>query len=799
MASKGLSNPYYELRDRYDVIVVGSGYGASIAASRFARAGYSVCVLERGKEYLPKDFPNTATTAVPEMQIVSAEGVEAKLPSNPLGLYNIHLNKEVNVVVGCGLGGTSLINANVSIKPDARVFEDARWPKAFRDDKVGVTAAYQHAADMLKINPYPVGNPGYPELPKAKALRSSATKVGYPASYVDINVNFTVDGANHVGVEQRPCNNCGDCCSGCRYTAKNTLDKNYLPDAKNHGAQIFTQIRVQHVSKETDGSWKVHYLQQPGKPAKGTPAPSFLRAGIVVLGAGSLGSTEILLRSKANGLAVSSQTGKSFSGNGDVLAFSYNADVDVNGIGFGKDEASARHAVGPCITSVIDCRDSNKPLEEGMVIEEGSIPGALGSVLPKIFSAAAAAFGEDTDSGVWDATKESYRQVESLTRGYKYGATRNTQTCLVMAHDGQAGVLDLANDRIRLRWPGYANTPIFKSIKDNMRKATTALGATFLENPITEELLGSRLITVHPLGGCVMGEDRTQGVVDHRCEVFDAAAKDAKATHAGLYVMDGAVVPRALGVNPLFTISAVSERAVAIAVKERNRELSYTFAKAAVHIDDVSSTGVTFTEVMRGFADSKATDFEAAYQAGKAKGTSVAGLSFRLTVTMDDMKRFIENNDHLGSLTGTVECPLLSDAPLSVSEGKFNLFTLAKDDKTIRNMLYRAVITTREGKQFYFAGQKNVRLDGKLSVEQIWDDTSTLYVTIYEGAEESGKVVARGIQKILIPDFVDQLKTVNATRLHDPKESVTAVTRFGTFFFGQLWETYVEEGGVKAA
>lgn len=799
MKNHGLANKYYEMKDRYDVIVVGSGYGASIAASRFSRAGYNVCVLERGKEYLPEDFPNTAVGATPEMHIESAEGIVSKLPENPLGLYNFHINKDLNVLVGCGLGGTSLINANVSIKPDPRVFEDKVWPEAIRNDMNGLKKAYDDAKEMLKATPYPVGEAGYPELQKTKALFKSGEKVGYQTKYLDLNVNFEVSGKNHVGVEQLPCNNCGDCCSGCRNKAKNTLDKNYLPDAKNHGTHIFTQMEVRHIEKNADGSWSVHYLQQPGMPLKGSPKTSFIMADIVVVGAGSLGSTEILMRSKEEGLAISNNIGRSFSGNGDVLAFSYNTDDEVNSIGFGDDSPSKRNAVGPCITAAIDARPADKPLSEGMIIEEGAAPGALGALLPKLFSSAASAFGVDTDSGFLDNTKETYRQAESLIRGYTKGATYNTQTCLIMSNDDQDGKLDLKNDRIRVLWPGYAKKEIFKRVKENMIKATSALGGTYLENPISERFFGEKLITVHPLGGCAMGDDSGSGVVNHKCEVFDAASSDKKAVHEGLYVMDGSVIPRSLGVNPLFTICAVSERAAAIAVAQRGRQTTYDFPAANVVIEDKSKVGVTFTEVMRGFASKDADDFEGGFKKGKMQGKAKAGLQFRLTVTMDDMDEFIANRDHLGSLTGYLECPLLSDEALSVSQGKFNLFVEKKGDSTIKNMDYSMVLTSKEGEQFYFVGKKNVRSDGKFSVEEIWEDTSTLYVTIYEGVDENGNVFAKGIQKILIADFVDQLETSCATRINDPKKAVKALGKFGEFFFGELWETYVEKGKKKVA
>ena len=121
----------------------------------------------------------------------------------------------------------------------------------------------------------------------------------------------------------------------------------------------------------------MHYqLVESGREAFDAPT-LFLTADLVVLAAGTLGSTEILLRSKAAGLSASDRTGFRFTGNGDALGFSYNTDETINGVGYGDRDPAGREPVGPCITGLIDLR--NQPnLDDGMVIEDGSIPGAMG-------------------------------------------------------------------------------------------------------------------------------------------------------------------------------------------------------------------------------------------------------------------------------------------------------------------------------------------------------------------------------------------------------------------------------------
>src|SRR5215471_15904382 len=125
-----ISLPVELIRQRYDVSVVGSGYGGAIAASRLARAGRSVCLLERGRELRPGEFPDSQFEAAREMQWDSPSGHRG----SRAGLFDFRLNPEMNVLIGCGLGGTSLINANVSLRAEQRVFEDPRWPAAIRRD-----------------------------------------------------------------------------------------------------------------------------------------------------------------------------------------------------------------------------------------------------------------------------------------------------------------------------------------------------------------------------------------------------------------------------------------------------------------------------------------------------------------------------------------------------------------------------------------------------------------------------------------------------------------------------------------
>ncbi len=125
---KRISSPISEIADHYTVVVVGSGYGAAITASRMARAGQSVCVLERGQEFLPGEYPDTQREAANQMQINAPHGRVGRRNA----LYEFHVSQDLNVFKGCGLGGTSLVNATVALRAEPRVFEDPRWPEPLR-------------------------------------------------------------------------------------------------------------------------------------------------------------------------------------------------------------------------------------------------------------------------------------------------------------------------------------------------------------------------------------------------------------------------------------------------------------------------------------------------------------------------------------------------------------------------------------------------------------------------------------------------------------------------------------------
>ena len=543
-----LSTPWAQRKSKYDFVIIGSGYGGAIAAARLSAANLSpkpsVCILERGKERQPGEFPETLQGVIEE----------ARSSDNPLGLFELLNYPDISVIKGSGLGGTSLINANVAIEPDREVFEQFRWPAAIAFDEL--QPYYQRARDVLA----PSVHPRALQLAKVQALNRRAQEMGTTVEALTIAVNFTIDGNNPHGVEQRPCNDCGNCVCGCNVKAKNTLYMNYLPMARNAGATIFTQTKVEWLEKLPGGGWRIHgqYVTGPGASQAFT-----LDAGEVVLSAGSLNSTEILLRSEMHGLSVSPALGTKFSGNGDFFGLAYNGDYETDVLGYLYQQAAAAGdspAPGPNIVGLVRYTQG-LPEEQRIAIEDFSFPNAY-------IDGAKAAFGllrgQDTVTGNEAAQRDRLaRDFDPAALAHaRDGAMNHSMLYLVMGHDNARGSILFEapwtepDGRIRISWDQGGQQQIFTRMNEEIRRHAHALRGNFISNPTWSMFNLRHLITAHPLGGCPMGDDYLQGAVDPFGRVFSGDG----AVHQGLFVTDGSVIPSALGVNPFLTISALTER-----------------------------------------------------------------------------------------------------------------------------------------------------------------------------------------------------------------------------------------------
>jgi cholesterol oxidase len=512
-----LSLPRDAMKAAYDVVVVGSGYGGGVSASRLSRAGQRVCVIERGREFPTGSFPDRFPELRRELQL---NGGKMRSGSRT-GLFDFRLGADIHVLVGCGLGGGSLINAGVGLRPDARVFADAAWPEAVAKDGL-LDLGFERAEEMLRPSRYTDA----PQLTKYRALEVASKSFGQSPVAAPVVVSFE-DTVNPAGVTQAACTLCGDCCSGCNVGAKNTVAVTYLPDAKAHGAEIFTELSVSHVEKRS-GGWRVHFAPSEEKDGEAR----FVDAKTVVLAAGTLGSTEILLRSRDRGLTLSDRLGHSFSANGDIIAFALGGRERVNAVGVGE-------------------LPDEETLDNSMVIQEGVMPSALAPLLPVFFIAGGRILGA----------------AKSLIKGVYQGPLSRLHTFFVVSHDDAKGQIKLDKGHAQIHWPNVGEQPVYARVDAALTKAAKAVGAHYIKSPMAATM-GTKPATAHPLGGCGMGEEAASGVVNHKCQVF--AGVQGEGVHAGLYVCDGAVVPRSIGVNPLLTITALTERAMVHFARDHN-------------------------------------------------------------------------------------------------------------------------------------------------------------------------------------------------------------------------------------
>jgi cholesterol oxidase len=532
-----LARPFERLQSHYDAVVVGSGYGAGVAASRLARAGKRVAVLERGREFLTGEFPSRFPDLRQQMQV---SGARVRMGS-PTGLYDVRLGEHMHVLVGCGLGGGSLINAGVALRPDPRVFRDAVWPAEFEKDGL-VAEGYARAARWIR----PARDPDAARRTKFKALETAGAALGEEPVAAPLTVTFR-ETVNPAGILQPACVGCGDCCGGCNVGAKNTVALTYLPDAVAHAAQVFTHARVRYLSPGAGGRWCVHFERLDGnEPDTADDGRSSVTADIVVLGGGALGSTEILLRSRERGLALSDRLGHRFSANGDIIAFGYGGRLPVNAIGVGHPSRVEGLDVGPAVSGQIEIVDEDD-LSRSLIVQEGVLPSALAPILPAMFLPNGRLLGA----------------LQSLISGVYKGPFANLQTFFAVSHDGAGGRLVLEQDGISLHWPAARDEPVYQRMDAVLGALAARAGGRYVNNPLAGTIMGRQPATAHPLGGCGVGRDRSDGVVNHKGQVFDASAGSGLAdVHEGLYVVDGAIMPRSLGVNPLLTITALAERAL---------------------------------------------------------------------------------------------------------------------------------------------------------------------------------------------------------------------------------------------
>ncbi|MFB6265432.1 MAG: alpha/beta fold hydrolase, partial [Bradymonadaceae bacterium] len=474
---------------------------------------------------------------------------------------------------------------------------------------------------------------------------------------------------------------------------------------------------------------------------------------------------------------VSDRLGEGFSGNGDALGFAYNTDREVRSIGHGNADPDQMDPVGPCITGAMDFRDRAESSERQLLVEDGVLPGALGALSPAILSAAAGTFGRDTDPGVVDFFEDTGRQAVAALTGPRSGAVENTQVYLAMGKDSGEGRMELSDDRLRIRWPGATDEPVFDAIDELLEEATEALGGTYIPNPLWANWFDQSLITVHPLGGCRMGDGPDEGVVDDRGRVFKPTASGGGEVYDDLVVCDGSTVPGSVGANPLLTITALAERSCALFAEQYGWDYEPPSERAV---------SVSFTERMSGWISTEVGSEDPLEDVPEQERSPC---EFVVTIRVEDVDSWSDDPGGEVPLSGTVDCPALSDEALVVDRGRFRLLRDDPSKVDTRRMEYEMDLRAESGESYRFEGVKTVRDDPELDV---WSDTTTLDTTVRQSGED-GEVVARGVLEIDLVDLARQLTTVGVSGADGLQQRLQAVATFGRTFAGKLFDIY---GGV---
>jgi cholesterol oxidase len=481
-------------------------------------------VLERGRDYRDRQFPRTVTDAA--SLFWKQPGTDTG-PASWRGLYDVRFFSGIGVVTASGLGGGSLIYANIHVRPDAGVFDDPAWPAGIR--RQTLEPYYQRVSAMLRLAPPPADL----SLPKRDMFHAAAARLGREA----FDPEMAVAWREPPGPGRQPCQLAAECEFGCPYGAKHSLDVTYLAEAERQGAELRTGVFATWL--EPDGAgYRVHYLDT----ADGTV--SSVTGTRVVVAAGTLGTNELLLRSRdeARSLSkLSTALGHSFSGNGDFLGSIQNSAADL------------QPWLGPDVVSVMRFTDSTPHF----TLAAPTFNRSTMSVL--------AAHGQPRLHGLrflspllWPLMERILPRLftnEILTRPPKLrmrnaGDPARMTNLFAIGRDNANGRMRLRRGRLDVMWR-YAseNRELIAKMTSAMEAVAQAYGGTF--GTLFTWQIFQRIITVHPLGGCRLADSPQTGVVSPDGEVFG---------YPGLFIADGSVIPTSLGFHPCMTISALAER-----------------------------------------------------------------------------------------------------------------------------------------------------------------------------------------------------------------------------------------------
>ena len=509
----------------YDVVVIGSGFGGSVAALRLVEKGYQVCVLEAGARFEDKDFPKTSWR-LRKFLFAPRLGLN--------GIQRIHKLPDVFVLCGAGVGGGSLVYANTLYQPGDEYFQDEQW-SAITDWKKELEPWYQVARKMLGVQV----NPFFSNSDRAMQEVANQMGVGETFTLAPLGIYFGdkegVENADPYfggeGPKRKSCINCGECMTGCRHNAKNTLVKNYLYFAEKLGVEIKPSMTVTEISNDTD-LWTI----KTRKSSSWIPLKQTFTANQVIIAAGAFNTQKLLHRMKSAGkLNLSDALGKLSRTNSESLvgAIMPNTDTDFS--------------QGAAITSSF-YPNKNTHVEP---VRYGKGSNAMG-LLQTI---ATSSDNPGTRAKQWILTalrqptlifkilnvrKWSERSVIALVMQNLNSSVTVFEQKAFLGFRKLSSKNDASN-------PNPTWIPEANEVAERIAKNYGGVAGGNVGN-----LIGSP-ITAHFVGGCVIGADSNSGVIDPYHRVWG---------YPNLHIVDGSTITANLGVNPSLTITAQAERAM---------------------------------------------------------------------------------------------------------------------------------------------------------------------------------------------------------------------------------------------
>ncbi|GAA3944760.1 FAD-dependent oxidoreductase [Actinoplanes auranticolor] len=505
---------------KFDVVVVGSGFGGAITAYHLAAGGASVLVLERGPWLTADDFDH-----------------DFKLGSSYTRIFDFTVGDGMSVLAGNCVGGGSVVYFATMPRAPGFVFERhgsigrRMWPAAI--DRTAMDPWYDRVSEAL-----PVTAQDWRDVPYAGGLFAAAcAHAGRTANPVPS------------AIDKPKCTNCNWMMAGCKFDAKRSLLLNYLPAAVANGAEIRPLHEVQRLSRTGDGGYRVHYNLVDDTDYRLSSPGGTIEAKLVVLAAGAGATPVILQRSEAELGPMPHAVGRYFSGNGERLNTAVINDErarEVLGLDRGDGLAYRAHQLGkgPCVASW-DKLDPALPEYSRFSLEQLYFPPGLGTILAQAPGASGPTwFGREKKDMLreWQSWLTVFAMTEDDNEGV-FGPPPATGNAERIAQQmlGRGALSYQPTENTRRGW-ALSDADV-KEILERDGIARVA--------PWSNDLVGA--YTVHPLSSCRIGDDPQTSALDDRHELRG---------HPGIFVTDGSAVPGALTVNPALTIAALAERAV---------------------------------------------------------------------------------------------------------------------------------------------------------------------------------------------------------------------------------------------